>query len=304
MNRRTIQRALATACGLSFWSAALFAADRIEFVPVPGFPHIPADVTLGKCSAVAVDSQDQVYLFHRGTTPILCFDRDGKFVRGWGDDLIQAPHGIRIDSDDNIWTTDTGHHLVLKFSPAGKLLLALGTTDKPGLGHDQFNKPTDVAFGASGEVFVSDGYGNNRVLQFDARGKFVRTWGKAGKAPGEFNLPHAVRVDSRQRILVGDRENMRIQVFDRDGKVLAIWEGLSPYGIEIDREGIIFVADAVAHRIMQLDTDGKIVHAWGGEGTRPGEFRAPHMLATDSGGNLFVAEVDGMRLQKFVRKAK
>jgi DNA-binding beta-propeller fold protein YncE len=304
MNRRTMQAALATACGLLFWSAVLFAAERIEFVPAPGFPQIPADMTLGKCSAVAVDSHNQVYLFHRAKTPILSFDRDGKFVRGWGDDLIQAPHGIRIDSDDNIWTTDTGHHLVLKFSPAGKLLLALGTSDKPGTGHDQFNKPTDVAFGPSGEVFVSDGYGNNRVMQFDARGTFVRTWGKAGKGPGEFNLPHAVRVDFRQRILVGDRENKRIQVFDRDGKVLAIWEGFSPYGLEIDRDGTIFVADAVAHKIVQLDTDGKIVHAWGGEGTRPGEFRAPHMLAADAGGNLFVAEVDGMRLQKFERKAK
>jgi DNA-binding beta-propeller fold protein YncE len=304
MNRRSEPAALATACGIVFWSAALFAADRIEFVPVPGFPHIPAGVTLGKCSAVAIDSHNQVYLFHREKTPILCFDRDGKFVRGWGDDLIQAPHGIRIDSDDNIWTTDTGHHLVLKFNPAGKLLLALGTSDKPGTGHDQFNKPTDVAFGPSGEVFVSDGYGNNRVMQFDARGKFVRTWGKAGKGPGEFNLPHAVRVDSRQRVLVGDRENKRIQVFDRDGKVLAIWEGFSPYGLEIDPEGTLFVADAVAHKIVQLDIDGNIVHAWGGEGTRPGEFRSPHMLATDAGGNLFVAEVVGMRVQKFVRKAK
>jgi DNA-binding beta-propeller fold protein YncE len=304
MNRRSILAARATACLLVFWSATLFAADAIEFVPVPGFPQVPAGVMLGKCSAVAVDSHDQVYLFHREKTPILCFDRDGKFIRGWGDDLIQAPHGIRIDSDDNIWTTDTGHHLVLKFSPAGKLLLALGTSDKPGAGHDQFNKPTDVAFGTSGEVFVSDGYGNNRVMQFDTRGKFVRTWGKAGKGSGEFNLPHAVRVDSRQRILVGDRENKRIQVFDRDGKVLAMWEGFSPYGLEIDRDGTIFVADAAAHKIVQLDDDGKIVHAWGGEGTRPGEFKAPHMLATDAGGNLFVAEVDGMRLQKFVRKGQ
>jgi DNA-binding beta-propeller fold protein YncE len=141
-------------------------------------------------------------------------------------------------------------------------------------------------------------------MQFDARGKFIRTWGKAGKGPGEFNLPHAVRVDSRQRILVGDRENKRIQVFDRDGIVLAIWEGFAPYGLEIDREGTIFVADAVAHRIVQLDADGNIVHSWGGEGTKPGEFKAPHMLATDSDGSLFVAEVDGMRMQKFVRKAK
>src|SRR5258708_1652797 len=172
MNRQFRSAAiLATVCGLALGSVALFAADRIDFVPVPDFPKTPDGVTLGKCSAVAVDSRNQIYLFHRAKTPILCFDHNGRFVRGWGDGLIQAPHGIRIDGDDNIWTTDTGHHLVLKFSPAGKLLLALGTSDKPGTGHDQFNKPTDVAFGPSGEVYVSDGYGNNRIVQFDARGQ-------------------------------------------------------------------------------------------------------------------------------------
>jgi DNA-binding beta-propeller fold protein YncE len=305
MNRRIVAtRVIAVFCCLALLLPALFAADPIEFVPAPGFPQVPAGVTLGKCSAVAIDSHNRIFVFHRGRTPILCFDREGSFVRGWGDDAIQSPHGIRIDSDDNIWTTDTGHHLVLKFSPQGKLLLALGTSDKPGDSHEQFNKPTDVAFGPAGEVYVSDGYGNNRIVQFDARGKFAKTWGRGGKGPGEFNLPHAVRVDSRQQILVGDRENKRIQVFDRDGKVLAIWEGFAPYGLEIDQEGAVFVADAVAHRIVQLDADGRIVHSWGNEGSNPGEFKAPHMLATNGDGSLFVAEVDGMRVQKFVRKRK
>jgi DNA-binding beta-propeller fold protein YncE len=283
-------------------SAATLGAEKIEFVPVPGFLQLPAGVTLGPCSAVAIDGRDQVYLFHRAKSPILCFDRDGKFVRSWGDDLIKAPHGLRIDGDGNIWTTDTGHHLVLKFSPEGKLLLSLGTADKPGTGIDQFDRPTDIAFGAEGEVYVSDGYGNNRVMQFDRRGKFVRTWGRSGKAPGEFDLPHCIRVDSQKRVLVGDRQNKRIQVFDEDAKVLAIWEGFAPYGLEIDRDGTIFVADVLANRILQLDDAGKIVHSWGGEGSEPGQFRAPHMLATDSLGNLFVAEVDGKRMQKFRRK--
>src|SRR5258708_23417944 len=100
------------------------------------------------------------------------------------------PHGIRIDRDDNVWTTDTGHHLVLKFNPQGKLLLSLGTSDRPGTGLDQFDRPTDVAFGPGDEVYVSDGYGNSRVMQFDTRGTFVKTWGKPGKKAGEFNLPH------------------------------------------------------------------------------------------------------------------
>jgi DNA-binding beta-propeller fold protein YncE len=290
------------AFALAICSGPVFSGEKIQFVPVAGFPQVPAGVTLGRCSAVAVDSRQQVYLFHRGKSPIICFDRDGRYLRGWGDDLIKTAHGMRIDKDDNIWVTDIGHHLVLKFSPDAKLLLALGTTDKPGTGVDQFDKPTDVAFGPADELYVSDGYGNSRVMQFDTRGKFVKTWGKPGTEPGEFNLPHSIRVDSRKHILVGDRENKRIQVFDGDGKVLAIWEGFAPYGLEIDRDGTIFVADGLADEIVQLDDTGKIDHAWGGEGAKPGQFNVPHMLATDAERNLFVAEIDGMRLQKFSRK--
>lgn len=288
---------------LVLWMAsAVQAAEKIEFVPVAGFPQVPKEVTLGKCSAVAVDSRSQVYLLHRGKLPILCFDRDGNFVRGWGDDFLLTPHGIRIDRDDNVWVTDIGNHLVLKFSPMGKLLLSLGTVNKPGLGVDQFNKPSDVAFGPAGEVYVSDGYVNTRVMQFDARGKFVKTWGKPGTGPGEFDLVHAIKIDSRQRVLVADRENERIQVFSLDGELLTIWKGYAPYGIDIDRDGTIFVADVIANQIIQLDDTGKIVHIWGEKGEKPGQFQAPHMLASDAMGNLFVAEVDGKRLQKFVRK--
>jgi DNA-binding beta-propeller fold protein YncE len=299
-----------TACvaaAVALWSAgAAQAADKpaekIEFVPVPGFPQVPAHVTLGKCSAVAVSSSSQVYLLHRGKVPILCFDRDGKFVRGWGDEYVNTPHGLRIDRDDNIWITDIGNHLVLKFSPAGKLLLSLGRVNKPGTDIDQFNKPSDVAFGPGDEVFVSDGYVNTRVMQFNGKGKFVKTWGKPGAGPGEFDLVHAFKVDSRNRILVADRENERIQVFNLDGELLTIWKGFAPYGIDIDRDGVIFVADVVANQIVQLDDTGKIINVWGSPGEKPGQFQAPHMLAVDAAGNLFVAEVDGKRMQKFVRK--
>jgi hypothetical protein len=287
---------------MSVWGGVVLGDEKVDYIPVPGFPEIPAHVKLGKCSAVAVDRRGQVYLFHRARVPILVFDRDGEFLRGWGDELIKSPHGLRIDRDGNVWVTDVGHHLVFKFDPEGKLLLALGTADKPGTGIDQFDRPTDIAFGAGDEVFVSDGYGNNRVLQFDRNGKFITSLGGAGKDPGQFDLPHAVRVDSDQRLLVADRENKRIQVFNRQGEVQAIWSGFAPYGLEVDREGRIFVADALAHKIVQLDATGKIINAWGGPGTEPGQFQAPHMLTTNAEGDLFVAEVDGMRLQKFIRR--
>src|SRR5258707_9603966 len=158
------------------------------------------------CSAVAANSKEKILLFHRGKHPILCFDKDGKFLRSWGDDVIMTAHGLRIDRDDNVWVTDIEAHRVFKFDPAGKELLALGT-GRPGTDTDQFDKPTDVAFGPSGEFFVSDGYGNSRVLKFSPNGGFIKTWGVPGTRGGEFNLPHSILVDSKDRVLVGDREN-------------------------------------------------------------------------------------------------
>jgi DNA-binding beta-propeller fold protein YncE len=278
------------------------AADPIGFEPVVNGLTLPDGLTLGPCSAVDIDSQGRLYLFHRGPQPILCFDRDGKFVRSWGDDLIRKAHGLRIDKDDNVWVTDIGHHMVFKFNPEGKLLLGLGQLDKPGDGNDQFNQPTDIAFGPDGEFYVSDGYGNNRVMKFAASGKFLTSWGSKGKARGEFNLPHSIVIDAKGRILVGDRENDRIQIFDSEGTLLEIWSGFAPYGMELDADGVLFVADGRASKVLQLDSTGKVIGSWGSKGNGPGEFNLPHMLAADSSGNLFVAEVGGLRLQKLKRK--
>ena len=266
---------------------------------VPGFLKLPEELVLGPCSAVAINSNGDLYLFHRGPQPILCFDAAGEFLRSWGDDLIGTAHGIRVDRDDNVWVTDIKHHLVFKFSSAGRLLLALGTSDKPGSGRDQFNKPTDVAFGPNGEVFVTDGYGNSRVVKFDHDGKFVSTWGTRGAQPGEFHLPHSIVVDSMQRVLVGDRENDRIQVFDLNGRQLDIWNGFAPYGIAIDWAQRVFVADGRANQILRLDGRGQVVLRLGTKGHAAGQFELPHMLAIDRDGSLYVAEVGGKRFQKF-----
>lgn len=283
-------------------SGVATAAEKIEFEPIPGFLQVPPEITLGPCSAVAIDDRGEIYLFHRGKSPIIRFTPEGKFVRAWGDDLISRPHGIRIDPDRNVWVSCTGHHVVLKYSPEGKLLLALGTPDKPGDGVDQFNRPADMAFGADGEVYVADGYGNARVIVFDRRGAFLRTWGKKGSEPGEFNLPHAIRIDPKGRILVADRENKRIQLFDREGKLLEIWTGIAPYGLEFDRQGNLFMADPLAQQIFQLDSNGKIVHRWGEKGLEPGKFDGCHMLGSNPQGDLFIAEVEGKRTLKWRRK--
>ena len=278
---------------------ALKALDAAGYEPVAGFPRLPDNVSLGPCSAVAVDSKGKVFLCHRGARPILCFDASGEFLRSWGDDLIGTAHGMRVDRDDNVWVTDTRHHMVFKFSPAGKLLLALGIADRPGSSPDQFNKPTDVAFGPDGEIFVTDGYENSRVVKFDHRGKFVSEWGTAGSKPGEFDLPHSIAVDSGQRLLIGDRENDRIQVFDLDGRRLEIWNGFAPYGIAIDSSQRVFIADGRANQVLRLSRTGQVDLRLGSKGRAAGQFELPHMLAVDREGSLYVAEVGGSRFQKF-----
>jgi DNA-binding beta-propeller fold protein YncE len=276
-------------------------AAAAEFVPVPDFLKVPAGWTLGPCSAVSVSGKGEIYLFHRGPHPVICFDAYGNFLRSWGDDVIQTAHGLRIDRDGNLWVTDIGQHRVFKLDANGKVLLTLGN-GKAGTGFDQFDRPTDVAIGPQGEIFVSDGYGNTRVMKFSPTGGFIKSWGEPGSGPGQFNLPHAIVLDPRGRLLVGDRENKRIQVFDQEGKLLTIWTGFAPFGLALDKDGGLFVADGYAHKVFCLDLDGKILQSFGGQGKLPGQFELPHMLAVDAEGNLLVTEINGKRIQKFTRK--
>ena len=270
--------------------------------PVAGFLEIPKGLPVGAASGVDVDSRGRIYLFHRGPRPILCFDKGGKLLRSWGDDLVGSAHGLRVDKDNNVWVTDIGHHVVMKFSPRGKLLLTLGQVDKPGTGTGQFDKPTDVGFGAKGVIYVSDGYGNSRVMKFDKRGKFLAQWGKPGKGRSEFDTPHAILVDRKGRVVVGDRENDRVQVFDADGKWLATWPGFAPFGLVEDSRGAIFVADGRANQVLEVDPgSGKVVARFGSKGDQPGQFQLPHMLAVDKRGSLYVVEIQGKRLQKLER---
>ncbi|MBP89888.1 MAG: hypothetical protein CMJ64_24810 [Planctomycetaceae bacterium] len=277
-------------------------AEEIDFEPAAGFVKLPDSIKLGRCSGVGVNSKGQVYLFHRGKQPIIVLDSTGKYLRSWGDDVIGEAHGLRIDRDDNVWVTDIGNHQVFKFSPAGKLLMAMGKAGTAGDAIDEFNKPTDVAFGSKGEIYVADGYGNTRVMKFTPNGGFLTKWGEAGDGPNQFDTPHTIVVDRKGRVIVGDRENDRVQVFDAGGKLLEIWPGFAPFGLAHDGQGNLFVADGRAHKILRLDAKGKVTTSWGEEGADAGQFQLPHMMAADASGNLFVAEILGMRFQKLVRK--
>jgi DNA-binding beta-propeller fold protein YncE len=298
------------------------AADAIDFRPVAGFLQLPDGMKLGPCSGVDIDSRGNVYIIQRQAPPILCFDSSGRLLTSWGTPLIgraanlQGAHAIRVDQEDHVWITDRDRHLVRKFDRAGQLLLTLGTDGKPGTGPNQFNRPADVAFGRSGEVYVADGYGNSRVMKFDRKGQFLTTWGEAGSAPGQFNLPHAIAVGPDGRVYVGDRYNARIQVFDREGKLQEIWPGFVPCGLAFDRTGNLFVADGVS-QVLRIDGRGNVVQSWGRKpeelGLKPGQrsvppianpggFRfVPHLLAVDAQGNLYLADVPNQMLHKLER---
>ena len=284
-------------------SAPLFAQEQSPYRLVRGFPTWPPEVKLGACSAVATDAGDNLYVFHRGDPekPILVFDKSGRLLRSFGDGLFKSTHGLRIDRVGNVWTTDNANHTVVVFSPDGKVLLTLGERDVPGDDERHFNKPTDVAFAPNDDFYVSDGYGNSRVVKFDKSGRFLFAWGKKGKGEGEFDLPHAVRLDSKGQVYVADRENQRIQVFTPEGKfVRRIAQGVAPYGLFITPDDTLFVADGVKHEVLKLDRDGKVLARFGGGGREPGRFLMPHGITVGRDGAVYVAEVTGARVQKFV----
>jgi DNA-binding beta-propeller fold protein YncE len=169
-------------------------------------------------------------------------------------------------------------------------------------GEDQthFNKPTDIAFAADGNFFVSDGYGNSRVVKFDKDGKFLLAWGKKGTGEGEFNTPHAVRFDSKGNLYVGDRENDRVQVFDQNGKFIRAFGGFAPFGLFITPDDTLFVADGRAHHVMKMTVEGKILNTFGKLGPEPGHFFLPHGITVDKDGAVYVTEINGKRVQKFL----
>jgi len=296
------------------WTIALFAlalgthAAAAEFAPVPelGFRAVanfferPPGGSAGETSGVALDSSGHVFVFQRAEPMLAEYDAHGKFVRSIGAGLFTHPHGLRIDRDDNLWTTDDEAHVVLKLDHDGHVLLVLGKKGWAAEGDWLFSAPADVGFGRDGALYVADGYGNSRIVKFDRDGRFIKAWGKYGDGPGEFNLPHAVVVDRNDHVYVGDRENRRIQVFDGDGAFLAQWPHVGyPYGLFIDGEQNVWMADGGYDRIVKLGADGAIVGAFGEPGHASGQFAWAHFLALGGDGTLFVADVLNWRVQVF-----
>jgi len=271
---------------------------------VPDFFELPPGAGFGEASGVALNSTGHIFLFRRAKPMLTEYDEQGRFVRSIGEGLWDHPHGLRIDAEDNIWTTDDGNHLVLKLSPAGRVLLVLGRKDWGGEATWLFNRPTDVGFAKNGDIYITDGYGNSRVMKFDRDGNFIKSWGKYGNGAGEFNLPHSVVVDKEDRVYVGDRENARIEIFDANGKFLKEWKGIGyPYGLCITRDQHIWMVDGGYDRIVELDQNGKILGALGEPGRASGQLAWAHFMAVGADRKIYVAEVLNWRFQVFAPTA-
>ncbi len=293
-----------------------------------GWPLLPEGTILGEVSGVGVDSHGDVVVFHRGSRPwsddpskagpipeaaVVVFDgRSGQLLAGWGKDLFLLPHGLFVDRQDNVWVTDVGRHQVMKFSSDGKLLREWGERGVPGFDTSHFDKPTDVAVSADGSFYVSDGYGNSRVVKYSAEGRFLLQWGKKGTAAGEFDLPHGIALDAEGRVYVADRQNDRIQVFTPDGKFLAQWKSAAmgrPYGVRIGREGRAYVADGGEQpegppdrsKVVVLDSAGRVLESFGRWGNYDGQFMLAHDIAVAPDGSVYVGDIDGRRVQKLER---
>jgi hypothetical protein len=273
-------------------------------------------------SGIALDGAGQVWIFNRGDVPVQVFSAAGKLVRTWGQNQFREPHQVRIDRGGNIWLADSGLHVVRKFTPAGTLLLTLGVPGEPGEDSTHLNRPTDVAVAPGGDLFVSDGYGNNRIVHYDARGQFLATWGKLGAGPGMLSLPHSIAVDSHARLYVADRNNARVQVFDQRGRCIDEWNDLLvPWHITITERDEIYVCGSSPMRwpklallglplgvppkdqlVMVFSPDGRVKRLWMfPKGQRPGELDWVHALAVDSAGNLYLGDIRGKRAQRFRR---
>jgi DNA-binding beta-propeller fold protein YncE len=288
---------------------------QMEKVPDLGYRAVPVSLTMpenmkmGASSSVAFDAQGHLLVFNRGEHPLMEFARNGMFLRAFGEGQYVRPHGMRIDPEGNVWTTDVAAHTVNKLGPAGDVLMTLGTAGQAGTWDDAsgthlLNEPNDIGFGPRGDVFVVEGHGKGepRVLRFDSRGKLLKSWGGLGTGPGQFDLPHSIVIDARGIVYVADRQNRRVQVFDVDGRFLKEWKfaGL-PCGLYLGADQQMYLASGFAGQILKLDKNGNAVGANGQPGKGLGEFGEAHYLTISPEGEIYVADTVNGPPQKFVK---
>lgn len=297
--------------------------DNYELVK--DWPQLLPGYSLGQPTGIGIDTSNHIFIFHRAgrrwTTPfpdstislptILELDNaSGKILNSWGTNYFIMPHGLTVDKNNNIWVTDVGLHQVLKFSHDGKLLMKLGVAKIPGNDSLHFNLPTDVAIANDGSFYVSDGYGNSRVVKFSATGKYLFNWGSFGNKPGEFNIPHAIAIDNKGNIYVADRENNRIQVFDSTGIFIKEFSNSEQVAqipsIALDNIQHLFAVDydfkdtAVnGSTIFRYDSSGKVFIKFSSSGTVKRAVAWFHDISVDRDGNVYVGDIHNMKVLKF-----
>ena len=290
------------------------------------WPSLPNDFILGNPTGIGVSSSNDIVVFHRGSrvwqTPmptekikentILILDnKTGEIKNSWGSDLFIMPHGLEVDNEDNIWVTDVALHQVFKFNYTGELLMVLGVPNQSGVDSFHFNLPTDVAVSPNGSFYVSDGYGNSRVVKFSRQGEYLFEWGKFGTDKGAFNIPHGLDLDKLGNVYVADRENNRIQKFDSLGRFISLWQNKSIgqlYSVNIDNSenyllGIDYVIDEnfipVGSDIFRFDLNLNLKTRFGRSGFYDGKSKRYHDIQVDNNGNIYTADILDNSLQKF-----
>lgn len=293
---------------------------------VDNWPRLPDGFNMGNPTGIDIDTNQNIFVFCRaGRTwselmpdsfisrkTILMLDREsGKILDCWGSGMFIMPHGLTVDNHNNIWVTDVGLHQVFKFTHDGRLLMKLGIEKVAGNDSLHFNLPTDVAVAPDGSFYVSDGYGNSRVVKFSSGGRFLFSWGSKGDKPGEFNLPHAIDLDSEGNVYVADRENRRIQKFDAGGKFLRQWQDSGfgkMYALALDRRnrltGVDYFSDSMPRGsdILVFDANGDMAAQFGKSGHYSGPVCRYHDVAVDRGGNIYASDILGNVVQKFRKK--
>ena len=260
-----------------------------------GWARVPSGTEIHGPSGVAVDSQDRVYVFQRQGTPVLVFESDGHFLESWGrrNGLPADAHHIHVGPDDTVYLVDRDSHMVLAYDTGGELLWSLGTRDEATM-QAPFNHPADACIAPSGEIYVADGYGNSSVHRFSAEGELIGSFGSPGRGPGEFVVPHSVRVSQDGRVYVADRENHRVQVFTAEGEFLTQWTDFKcPMGVHIDANQVVYVTDQIP-RISLYTLDGELL-------ARGRTFEGMHQVYTDSEGSIYGIDTANERVQKFIK---
>lgn len=275
-------------------------APDLGYRPVPHGLEIPDDVEMGAPSSVGWTSMNRILIFNRGPNPLMEFNPDGSFVRAWGQGQYDRPHGMRIDREGHIWTTDVNGDIIRKMNPEGEVLLTITPDDT-----DLLEEPTDLYIGLEGEVYVLVGHGQGvpRVLKFAPDGSLVKTWGGPGTGPSEFDTPHSIVVDADGLVYVADRQNRRVQIFDSEGEYIKEWayKGL-PCGLYIDDDGTMYMVSGFAGEILKLDDNGKALGRNGQPGKGLGEFGEAHYMAMTPNGDIWVADTVRPEIHKYVKR--